>query len=382
MKTLNGKERLTRIFQGKEIDRPSLKLWGFHPGQLPKGERKPDLLHPAYAPVCEKAAELTDWWTGGGSAFNIFFGKNVKEYFSVEKKTSSELWTEVITTYHTPLGDLRARDMESTSGWAGYTIEHAIKEPRDIEVLLSIPYEPFPFDASSYFKAIEEAGDKGIATFGLDHPSYALERLMGSETLAYFSIDERELLHRIVRVYAERVRDHVKKAIDAGVRGIYAWVGPELFIPPLMGPGDFEDFCFTYDKTTCDMIHNAGGYVWVHCHGKTAKFVDRFISMGVDVLNPLEPPKNGDVDLARLVKEHGNRIGYEGNIEIQEILQAKPERLVSLIKDCAAAGAPSGRFILCPSAGFMEYPFPEPDYIRNLLLYLNEGYAEVLRYRY
>jgi hypothetical protein len=60
----------------------------------------------------------------------------------------------------------------------------------------------------------------------------------------------------------------------------------------------------------------------------------------------------------------------------------EPERLVSLVKDCAAAGAPSGRFILCLSAGFMEYPFPEPDYIRNLLLCLGRGYAEALRYRY
>jgi len=372
MKTLTGKERLTRIFQGKEIDRPSLKLWGFSPGQ--------GLLHPAYKPVCEKAAELTDWWTGGGSRFDMFFGKNAKQYVSVEKKPSSELWTEVITTYHTPLGDLRARDMESTVRGPGYTLEHAVKEPKDVEAMLSVPYEPFDFDASSYFKAIDAAGDRGIATFGLDHPSYAIQRLMGSETLAFFSIDERELVHRIVDVYAARVREHVKRAIDAGVRGVYSWVGPELFIPPLMGPGDFEEFCFDYDKQVCDMIHDAGGYTWVHCHGKVAKFISRYIAMGIDVLNPLEPPKNGDVDMARIIQENGNRIGYEGNIEIQEILQADPERLVSLIKTCVEAGAKSGRFILCPSAGFMEYPFPEDRYIRNLLVYLEEGYREVLKY--
>jgi hypothetical protein len=33
------------------------------------------------------------------------------------------------------------------------------------------------------------------------------------------------------------------------------------------------------------------------------------------------------------------------------------------------------------SAGFMEYSFPEPDYIRNLLIYLDEGYKEVEKYR-
>jgi uroporphyrinogen decarboxylase len=176
------------------------------------------------------------------------------------------------------------------------------------------------------------------------------------------------------------VLEHARKAIEAGVRGIYVWVGPELFIPPLMGPTDFEEFVFDYDKTLCDMIHNAGGHIWVHCHGKVAKFIGRFIDMGIDVLNPLEPPKNGDVDFGPLVKQYGGRIGWEGNIEIQEIIQAEPERLKDLIRKCVEAGRPSGRFILCPSAGFMEYPFPEPDYIRNLLIYLEEGYKEVCKY--
>ncbi|GHT99466.1 hypothetical protein FACS1894142_7060 [Spirochaetia bacterium] len=369
MKKLSGRERLTRIFQGKEVDRPSLKLWGFYPEQK--------LLHPDYAPVCAKAEELTDWWLGGGSGFDIVFGCHRSDCVSVETKSVSELWEEVTTTWNTPRGVLREREMVSTIGGPGYTIEHAIKSPQDIEAILSIPYEPFPMDAKSYFQADAKAADRGIAAFGLDHPSYALQRLMGSELLAIFSIDERELLHRIINVFAARVLDHAKKAIDAGVRGVFAWVGPELFIPPLMAPNDFEDFCFDYDKTLCDLIHNAGGYTWLHCHGKIAKFVDRFIDMGIDVLNPLEPPKNGDVDMMSLVGQFGNRMGWEGNIEIQEIIQASPERLVNLIRSCVAAGRTSGRFILCPSAGFMEYPFPESEYIRNLLIYLEEGNREI-----
>jgi hypothetical protein len=366
---MSGRERLMRIFQGREIDRPSLKLWGFSPGQ--------QLLHPAYEPVCKKAETLTDWWLGGGSAFDIICGRAATKIVTRETKPISDLWNERVTTYRTPLGELRERDIVSTVNAPGYTMEHAIKSPADIEAILSIPYEPFPFDASSYFNAVRTAGERGIATFGLDHPSYALQRLLGSELLAVFSIDERDLLHRVVDVFAARILEHVRKAIEAGINGMYAWVGPELFIPPLMGPNDFEEFVFDYDQALCDMIHNAGGYTWVHCHGKVAKFIGRFIDMGIDVLNPLEPPKNGDVDMQILVEKYGNRIGWEGNIEIQEIIQAKPEHLKELIRTCVQAGAPSGRFILCPSAGFMEYPFPKQEYISNLLVYLEEGYKEV-----
>jgi hypothetical protein len=82
-----------------------------------------------------------------------------------------------------------------------------------------------------------------------------------------------------------------------------------------------------------------------------------------------------------LIGNYGRRLGWEGNIEIQEVIQAEPDRLTSLIRQCVEAGAPSGRFILGLSAGYMEYPVPEPGYIRNLLIYLEEGYREVEKYR-
>ena len=53
-----------------------------------------------------------------------------------------------------------------------------------------------------------------------------------------------------------------------------------------------------------------------------------------------------------------------------------------LIDECVEAGSRSGRFILCPSAGYMEYPFPELAYIENLLLYLRYGREVVEKYRY
>jgi hypothetical protein len=372
MRVLNSRERLTRIFQGKEIDRPALKLWGFGPGQ--------GMLHPDYKPVYEKVMELTDWFAGAGSAFNIFAGKYHETYITREYKPHSDLWKEQITTYHTPKGKLTEREMVSTIGGPGYTMEHAVKEPGDLEAILSIPYQPFPFSVQGYFDTEAKIGDRGVTLFGLDHAGYVLHRLMGSETLAFFSLDCRDLLHQAASAFADRLRNHVKSAVDAGIRGIFSWVGPEVIIPPLMGPDDFEDFVYNYDKPLCDLIHDAGGYTWLHVHGKVYNFIERFISMGIDVLNPLEPPKNGDVHLPTLVKKFGNRMGWEGNIEIQEILQAEPEKLVKLIHECVEAGAPSGRFILCPSAGYMEYPFPEPVYIRNLLLYIEEGYKEVNRY--
>ena len=61
-------------------------------------------------------------------------------------------------------------------------------------------------------------------------------------------------------------------------------------------------------------------------------------------------------------------------------LASSPERLRNLIDDCVEAGQKSGRFILCPSAGYMEYPQPSEQYINNLMFYLKYGLEAVERY--
>jgi len=363
-----------RIFQNKEVDRPALKLWGASLDGF--------LLHPAYGPVCELATHLSDLFVGASSPFDIYCGRNKERQIESEiKDTNIETWKDKHVTFHTSKGDLHSVERISTVGEPSYTVEYMVKEPKDLKKLLSIDYEPFPFKMDDYVQKQTELSDRGVVMFNVDHAGYAMQRLIGSENLAYFSIDCRDELDEVMYVFSKRIREFVNTAIGAGVTGPFQWVGPELFIPPLMSPRDFEDFIYRWDKPLCDDIHNAEGYVWVHCHGKVANFIQRYIEMGVNILNPLEPPKNGDIHLETVIERYGNRIGWEGNIEIQDIIQAEPEKLKELIHTCVKTGSKSGRFVLCPSAGFMEYTFPSEQYIKNLLLYLQYGFECVEKCR-
>ena len=373
---LTSKERIMRIFQNKEIDRPALKLWG-------AGLNTEKLLHPAYKPVAELAASTTDLFGSAPFAFNINAGKNIDRYVeNYTTDTEKPDWKDRHTVFHTPKGDLHMVKRISLKKEPGFILEHAIKEPEDIDKLLSMEYEPFDLDRSRYDAAVAQMGDRGVAMISMTHAAYAVQTLMGSETLAYFSIDEREKLSELIRIFADRVLAHTKAILDLGIKDpVFHWVGPEVYLPPLMRADDFEEFVHDMDKPIGDAIHNGGGYLWVHSHNKVANFIESFIDMGVDVLNPLEPPKNGDIDLNEIVARYGNRIGWEGNIEIQEILLSSKERLGALIDACVEAGNKSGRFILCPSAGYMEYPFPTEQYIDNLMFYLQYGLETVERYR-
>ncbi|MBQ4354482.1 MAG: hypothetical protein IJC71_06270 [Clostridia bacterium] len=377
MVKLTSHERLMRIFRKQEIDRPAFKLWG-------AGANVGWQLHEAYRPVSELAAQTTDIFGGvGGYGLNVMCGTAQIQSDYWKEETGDPLWTDCHTVLHTPKGDLHHVHRQSTIGDPGYTMEHYIKEEEDLEKMLSMPFElPTGLVRDHYDNAVAAVGDKGVAMIGLPHAAYVAETFMGSETLAYLSADSRELLDEMISIYAGRIYDHVKNVLETGIKEpIFSWVGPELYLPPLMSPQDFDDFVYKYDKPICDLIHEYGGYVWVHSHNKVRNFLDRFIDMGVDVLNPLEPGPNGDIVMSEVVEKYGNRLGLEGNIEIQDILLSSQDHLRDLIDECVEAGSKSGRFILCPSAGYMEYARPTEHYIDNLLFYLRYGLETVERYR-
>ncbi|MBQ6052800.1 MAG: hypothetical protein IJL30_05875 [Clostridia bacterium] len=375
---LTSHERLMRIFRGEDIDRPALKLWG-------AGYTVGRQLHEKYRPVSELAAQTTDIFTGcGGYGINLIAGTEIGRFTeSWKTETGDPKWKDAHTVIHTPKGDLEAVYRESQVGDPGYDMQHYIKEAEDIDKILSLPYiAPTGLESRHYENAVAGVGDRGVAMIDIPHAAFLVQCLTGSETLAYLSVDARELIGGLCSVFSERLCSHVKNILETGIKEpIFCWVGPELFLPPLMSPKDFEDFVYKYDKPVCDIIHDYGGYVWVHSHGKVRNFIDSFIDMGVDVLNPLEPGPNGDVEMNEVVEKYGGRIGLEGNIEIQEILLSTKERIARLIDECVAAGEKSGRFILCPSAGYMEYARPTENYIENLLFYLKYGLETVEKYR-
>jgi uroporphyrinogen-III decarboxylase len=121
-----------------------------------------------------------------------------------------------------------------------------------------------------------------------------------------------------------------------------------------------------------DAVHEGGSHVWVHCHGRMGPVLERFADMGVDVLNPLEPPPMGDVTLRESFDRLDGRMGIEGNIETHDIMRMEPEKFRRLVAETVEAGR-GERFILCPSSGYMENPQPTDRQIQNLLTFVHYG---------
>jgi hypothetical protein len=368
---MTRRERLRAIFEGRTPDRPAVRVWGADPRR--------SVEQPDFEQIRQRAVEKTDLFIGSGSAFHIYAGSHAKRLIEREEiPTATPEWTHVITTYHTPQGDLREIFQKSACGKPGYEMEFLLKEPADIRKLLSLPYEPFPFDVKPYRDSDACVGDRGLVSLGLDHAMYALQRLIGSENFALWSLTDDDLLLEAMQVFARRLYTHVEAALAGGLRNaIFSWVGPELCIPPLMSPAAFDRYVTAFDKPLIEAIHNAGGRIWVHCHGKMRPVLRRFVDMGVDVLNPIEPPPMGDVTMAEAFSLVGDRIGLEGGVETHDLMTASQERIHEMVHTVLDAGR-GRRLILGPSSGYTESVTPSHVEVQNWLCFVDEGvrYAE------
>ena len=363
---MTSRERLLAAYRCEEPDRVPVRVWGVMPGSKP--------VHPSFQPIID-AVHRTDLVDGWSPPCGIFLTGSDRVSERTERKPSQhEDYEEVHSIFTTPDGELRCIDLASSNGKPGYRMKHLIESRDDAKRFLSIPYEPVRGDLSGFFEMRRLFGDDGlIVTSTTVDPMYHIAAHTGSELFAIWSVEERELLTELIEAMNRRVTDLVKYMLAGGVGPVFGYVGPELCIPPLQSVNDFHDFVVKVEKPVVDLVHDAGGMMWVHCHGKMGPVLDGFLEMGIDCLNPIEPPPMGDLTLAEAKTRVAGRMCLEGNIEQGDFYRCTEDEMRDLVREAIRQGAPGGGFILCPTSSPWQTATLSDQAVRNYLTFIDAG---------
>ncbi|MDO9543405.1 MAG: uroporphyrinogen decarboxylase family protein [Kiritimatiellia bacterium] len=230
--------------------------------------------------------------------------------------------------------------------------EHFIKSRADAEKYLSLPQPEIAGDVSPFFEAEKKIGERGIAeTFLGANPGGFVARLAGSDLFALMTISDRDILHALCEKQMQATLKLLKFLIEQKVGPFFAMNGEELIVPPLHGPDDFNDFNVRYDKPIIDLLHEAGGRVHIHSHGRIKTVFRMFVEMGADVLHPFEPPPMGDITAAEAKEIARGKMCLEGNLQIASMYEHSPEQIRSETAALIASAFDDRRgLIVCPSA--------------------------------
>ncbi len=251
---------------------------------------------------------------------------------------------EQTTIVETPMGELTMRVVATPE--ANWTAEHLIKNDEDIDRILSIPYAPPAFSLDAYERWTAEVGDEGLVALGIPTPFRVCLGLLGSEALYMRMADDPDLIEKIVALMCTRTEAYVRACCERGVR--HFWMGgSEHCGPGVVHPRFFRRMITPYDRRIVAIIHEYGGTVNQHIHGRLRDILDEIVDIGCDVFSPIETGLRGDVTLAEAKARVGDRICLKGNLDDMAFLAlASPDEVRVAAQDAIAQAAEGGGFIL------------------------------------
>lgn len=118
------------------------------------------------------------------------------------------------------------------------------------------------------------------------------------------------------------------------------------------------------------LAHRHGLKVMHHTCGSVVELIPDFIACGLDVLQSLQPQAAG-MDLARLQREFGRDLCFQGGLDIQGVLpHGTPQQVREHVRAQIAAAGHEGGYILCTAHNL------QPDTPLDNALALFDAYEE------
>ena len=325
---------------------------------------------PSYAHLMQAIREKTDclaMWNPGSNERFLCSSANVP----IETHQSRE-GDRVIThsTLHAPKGDLTQTTVREDNINTVWQIEHWCKTLEDVDVALSVPYEPVDYHVNDLARIRAEVGDHGILMASLGDPLLVAAEMMAFGDFTIWAATETEHFAHTICALRERLMENLRRMLAVNVVELYRICGPEYATPPYLPPALFDRFVTPYVAEMTDLIHSKGGKVRLHCHGKIGRVLDMILATGADAIDPCEPPPDGDITLAEVKRRLSGRMCVFGNMELKWLEHGSEEEVTAYVKACMDAAKAGGGYVIMPTAAPINSPL-SPKTERNYMRYID-----------
>jgi len=351
--------------EGRPVDRPAVSFYEI--GGLKMDPSDPDPFNiyrdPSWKPLLSLAEERTDrirmrspvraqshqvW----DSQQTVSQGPR-SEFFRTEQYLDQgcRMVRTTLRIAGRTMTSLTRRDRDIDTVW---TVEHLLKSCEDVEVYLQLPDDVFAetIDVSPLIEEEERLGEHGIVMVDTEDPLCAAATLFSMGDFTILAMTEHNLFHRLLEKHARVIHHRTEQVARQFPGRLWRIYGPEFATEPYLPPHLFDEYVIRYTGPMVEAIRRTGGFARIHIHGRIRNVLDSVVRMGADAIDPIEPPPQGDVDLAFVREKHGKDLVLFGNLEIADVENAEPGPFEKIVRRTLADGTQGdGRgFVLMPSA--------------------------------
>lgn len=360
---MNQRERLTRLFEKKEIDR--VPIWLLNPIDR-LGCYVDFFNNPCYSRLVPYVNDVCDNFNR--RHYNQGFCLNANPEIKQGKKDvtiDGESFSVNCVSY---------RDLELTSYSVrtklGRRTKYRVTDPAELRKILDIPYVKPKLDISRYSDELARLGGRGLMMTDIGDALSPLYSLMSAEDFSLATATDYDLLLEFCDVMCERSLENYRYLLEHDIGEVFFIVGAEFAGPPIVSPAKFGELSARYVKRIVDLIREYGKYSIVHYHGQLRDILDGMAYIAPDALHTIEAPPIGNCTLTEARAKLGDMI-LIGNIQYDDIVRLPRDELYELTK-AAVLEAKDGRFILSPTAGPYE-PVISDAAIDNYIAFIEAG---------
>ena len=366
---MNRRERLMATLRGEPVDRPAVSFYELNGLDEDCNNSDPFNIYndPSWKPLIDLTRDHTDRIvlrsvpfitekTSAGKAKQMV-GVPSDPLKSISREEVSydsnggRIVTRTIKAGSRVLTSRTRQDKDVNTIW---TIEHLLKDVDDLKALLELEMPPAAGepDVSVVLDTEKALGDSGIVMIDTPDPLCLAAMLFDMSTYTVLATLEPELFHELLARFAAILHPDTQAISKALPGRLWRIFGPEFASPPYQRPQAFRDYVVRYDQPMVDAIQQHGGFARIHSHGNLKEILDDIASMGVDGLDPVEPPSQGDVELCYVRRKYGKKMVLFGNLEATDLENLPTDQFAQKIKTALEQGAEGqGRgFVLMPSS--------------------------------
>ena len=363
---MTRRERLMATLRGEPVDRPAVNFYEIGGFQIDPSD--PDRFNvyndPSWQPLLQLAEEQTDLIrmrspvrSRSHEVERVPHKSEVEtrraEFFKIEKyeqdgarfkRVSLNIAGRIMTS-------LTRRSPDVDTVW---TVEHLLKNVDDLKAYLQLSDEIFAeqVNVAGLVEEEKKLGDRGIVMVDTEDPVCAAASLFSMEDFTVIALTEQKLFHRLLEKLARHIHNRTERAAKAFPGHLWRIYGPEYVTEPYLPPHLFKEYVVRYTGPMVKTIQEYGGFARIHCHGRIRAVLDYIAEMGADGVDPIEPPPQGDVELADVRRKYGKDLVLFGNLEIADLESIDPADFEKTVENSLIAGT-SGKgrgFVLMPSS--------------------------------
>jgi len=267
----------------------------------------------------------------------------------------------------------RIREIETKTA-AGWTIDNEappLASATDIKECEEYMWPSLDwFDFSFLAGQLEEWSDFSILSTGgsvFQHPTF----LRGLDTLMIDMAINQDMANYFMDKFTDYYLEYYRHIFQSAADKIDVFAVADDFGMQnnlLISPDMFDDFVAPRLKKLIDLAHDHDIHFLLHSCGNIKQLIPRFIELGVDILDPVQPES---MDPLEIKKEFGNQICLRGGISVQNTLShGSVQDVKDETKRILDNLAPDGGYILSPGHPVLQDDVP----VENIITMYDTAY--------